>query len=54
MNLNTKIISGIPSVVVGNQLKRDFVTSRKALIKRTVITQSQNKMQNDWTIPKML
>ena len=54
MELNKKIIQGIPSSVVSQKLKREFANSRKALIKRSVITQSKNKMVTDWTIPKML
>jgi len=54
MELNKKIIQGIPSSVVSKKLKKEFVTSRKALIKRSVITQSKNKIVTDWTIPKML
>ena len=48
------MIKLIPNSLVSNSLKKDFIKSRGELMKRSFITESQNKMIREWTLPKML
>lgn len=51
---NAEIIQGIPSSVVSKVLKKSFIRSRAALLQRAVITESKNKIESEWTLPRML
>jgi len=45
---------GIPTLVVGQKLKHEFLKSRGQLMKRTSITEANSKVLSEWTLPKML
>ena len=54
VNKNQDVIKMIPSSLVSHSLKKDFIKSRGELMKRSFITESQNKMIREWTLPRML
>ena len=54
VNKNQDVIKMIPNSLVSQSLKKDFIKSRGELMKRSFITESQNKMIREWTLPRML
>ena len=54
VNKNQDVIKMIPNSLVSHSLKKDFIKSRGELMKRSFITESQNKMIREWTLPRML
>ena len=48
------IVFGIPKQVIGMRIKKEFVKCHTLVMRRTYITEAQNKMLSEWTLPKMI
>lgn len=48
------MVGGVPNEVFSKGLKDKFLRTREQLMRRNFLTQAQNLMLSEWTLPKML
>ena len=47
-------IFSIPKQIISMKIKRDIIRTRRAVMRRTLLTEANNKKVTDWTLPKMI